>query len=243
MMSKMGRLHVGTSGWRYKHWRPVFYPEQLAQERWLDFYAEHFDAVEVNNTFYRLPQAETFDSWRQRAPEGFLYVLKFSRYGTHIKRLAQPQDSLGTFLERANRLGSLLGPILVQLPPKMEMNLDRLREFLAAAPSDHRWALEFRNPGWLCEPVYEILRQHNAALCIHDLLEDHPRVLTADWVYLRFHGDRNHAGNYSAEHLAQWARFARKQLRANLDVFAFFNNDVGGFAVKNAQDLKEMILR
>ncbi len=240
MSRKHGTFRAGTSGWQYDHWSGVFYPPDLPKDRWLEHYARHFDTVEVNNTFYRLPQAGTFDSWRERAPEGFCYALKFSRYGTHLKHLKDPAGSIGLFLERAERLGSLLGPILVQLRPNWKVNLERLNGFLNEAPRRRRWAVEFRDPSWLCQGAYEVLRAHNAALCIHDLIADHPRVVTADWVYLRFHGGGD-GGNYSRQALIAAARQARRHLEEGLDVYAYFNNDVGGYAAANAADLRRYV--
>jgi uncharacterized protein YecE (DUF72 family) len=235
-----GRLRVGTSGYQYDHWRSLFYPKGLAKRRWFAHYASHFDTVEINNTFYGLPSEHTFDAWREEAPEGFCFALKFSRYGSHLKRLQQPRDTIGRFLERADRLEDTLGPILVQLPPRLSPDLERLEAFLEAAPRDRRFALEFRDPRWLCEPVYELLRRHGAALCVHDLVERHPREITADWVYLRFHGER-YAGSYSHQFLTAEAARIRRELGRGLDVYAYFNNDQDGHAVGNALDLRRYV--
>lgn len=240
-MTSQGTLRIGTSGYEYPHWSGVFYPPDLRRNAWFGHYAERFDTVEINNTFYGLPKAETFDAWRRRAPAGFCYVLKFSRYGTHVKRLKDPAGPVGNFLERARRLGPLLGPILVQLPPRWRVNVERLAGFLEAAPADLRWAVEFRDPTWLCEAVYDVLRAHNAALCLHDMIPKHPRVVTADWVYLRFHGGEPE-GSYSRQALTAAARRVRAHLADGLDVHAYFNNDVGGHAVSNAADLRRYVL-
>jgi uncharacterized protein YecE (DUF72 family) len=233
-------LRIGTSGYQYDHWSGVFYPSDLPKNEWFPFFARHFDTVEINNTFYHLPQASTFDSWRDRAPPGFCYVLKFSRYGTHLKHLKDPADSIGRFLDRAERLGPFLGPILVQLRPNWRVNVDRLADFLDAAPGRRRWALEFRDPSWLCPAVYNLLREHNAALCVHDLIRDHPRVVTADWVYLRFHGAGD-GGDYSHQALAGAARRIRRHLDEGREVFAYFNNDAKGYALANAADLRRYL--
>ncbi len=232
-------LRIGTSGYQYDEWRGLFYPADLPKRRWLAHYAAHFDTVEINNCFYRLPQPAVFDSWRQQALRGFCYALKFSRYATHMKRLRDPQEPLGRFLEGARRLGPFLGPILVQLPPRWKVNPERLQAFLQAAPRDCRWAVELRDPSWLCEEVYRLLSARGAALCIHDLIADHPRRITADWVYLRFHGIA-YGGSYSASALRQEATRIRRYRRRGLDVFAYFNNDRGGHAVHNALELREM---
>lgn len=240
MKKRSTQCRIGTSGYQYDHWRGILYEEGLPRKQWFSRYAEEFDTVEINNTFYRLPQAKTFDDWRQRTPEGFLYTLKFSRYGSHLKRLKEPDASIGHFIERASRLGSFLGPILVQLPPHWHADPVRLASFLDAAPSGYRWALEFRDPDWLRREILDILRDYNAALCIHDMIQDHPVECTADWVYLRFHGD-HYTGSYSHQFLTAQAERIEAWLDDGLDVFAYFNNDTGGHAVHNARDLKRYV--
>lgn len=232
---------IGTSGYQYDHWQPVFYPEGLAKKKWFNHYAEHFQTVEINNTFYNLPKAETFDRWRERTPQGFRYALKFSRYGTHMKKLKDPAATIGRFLERAEHLKSFLGPILVQLPPRWRVNPERLAAFLDAAPKRCRWTVEFRERDWLCDEIYDVLKSHKAALCIHDMLENHPRVQTADWTYLRFHGD-HYSGSYNHQALSAWARWIKDRLAENTDVYAYFNNDDRGYAVQNALDLRRYVL-
>ena len=149
-------------------------------------------------------------------------------------------DTIGLFVERARVLGPKLGPILVQLPPRWRVNPDRLAAFLEAAPKKYRWAIEVRDPSWLCEDVYALLRKHRAALCIHDLIERHPRVRTASWVYLRFHGN-HYTGSYSSQALSAAARRVRGALAEGHDVYAFFNNDIGGHAIHNAIDLRRYV--
>lgn len=241
-MAAKGDLRIGTSGYQYDHWTGVLYPPELPKTQWFERYAEEFDTVEINNTFYNLPKAKTFDSWAERAPQGFLYVLKFSRYGTHLKHLKDPEDWVPTFLNRAERLGGLLGPILVQLPPHWKLNVERLAGFLDAAPARHRWAIELRNEAWLCDEVYDLLREHNAALVVHDMIPDHPRVVTADWVYLRFHGaGERYGGDYSHQALSAVAQRIQDHLAEGRDVFAYFNNDAEGYAVRNARDLRRYV--
>jgi uncharacterized protein YecE (DUF72 family) len=240
MVSAKGRVRIGTSGYQYKHWKGLFYPADLPQKQWFSHYAAHFDTVEINNTFYRLPEAETFDAWRKQAPSGFLYVIKFSRYGSHLKRLKEPRATLKLFLERVGHLQHLLGPILVQLPPNWRVDVGRLAEFLQAAPRSLRWAIEFRDPSWLCEEIYALLESHNSALCIHDIIKDHPRRITADWVYLRFHG-RNYGGSYTAEQLKAEAKWIKRQAADAKDVYVYFNNDLHGHAVTNAADLRRYV--
>jgi uncharacterized protein YecE (DUF72 family) len=240
MASASGQFRVGTSGYQYDHWKKLFYPEELPKKHWFAHYAQYFDTVEINNTFYRLPSAKAFDAWRKQAPPGFCYVLKFSRYGSHVKHLKEPRATIKRFLQVARRLKEFLGPILVQLPPNWNINTDRLQEFLKVAPRSLRWAFEFRDPSWLCEDVFAILQRHNAALCIHDMIEDHARRITADWVYLRFHGD-HYSGSYTPDALKAQARWIKRQLREGKDVFAYFNNDAQGCAVSNAIQLKQYV--
>ena len=234
------RARIGTSGYQYDHWRGNFYPRELPKRRWFEHYAQHFDTVEINNTFYHLPAAGTFDAWRAAAPRGFVCALKFSRYATHLKRLKDPKEPVERFVDLAQRLEPCLGPILVQLPPGFQLNEERLAGFLDVLPRDRRWAVEFRHESWLCEAVYAVLEQHRAALCVHDMLEDHPRRVTAPWTYLRFHGD-GYAGCYSSQFLSALARRIREMLAQGIDVYAYFNNDEEGHAVRNALDLKRYL--
>ncbi len=240
-----GELRVGTSGYQYNHWREILYPADLPTKRWFEHYAQQFDTVEINNTFYNLPAASVFDDWRERAPPNFRFALKFSRYGTHMKKLKDPDEPIQRFIERAERLKAFLGPILVQLPPRWRVDAGRLAAFLQAAPRRHRWAVEMRDESWLCDPVYKVLERHNAALCIHDLVHGHPWRMTADWAYLRFHGtsQRKYSGDYSPQKLAALARRLARLLHDGRDVYAYFNNDAEGHAVKNAASLREYVRR
>jgi uncharacterized protein YecE (DUF72 family) len=233
-------LYIGTSGYQYDHWRGVFYPTDLPKSQWLNFYARHFLTVEINNTFYRLPAPPVFDTWRASVPAGFTYALKFSRYGSHRKKLKDPRQLVRLFMDRARRLGPRLGPILVQLPPHWGVNRERLDAFLRATSRRARWVLEFRDPSWLCQPIFEALTRHQAALCWHDLLPDHPRRLTAEFTYLRFHG-HDYGGCYSAAQLRGQARRIRAYLAQGVDVYAYFNNDAQGYAIRNALDLRRYL--
>ena len=152
-MRQKGTARIGTSGYHYNHWRGVFYPEELPKARWFSYYARHFDTVEINNTFYHLPSAAAFDSWKAQAPAGFCYTVKFNRYGSHFMRLKKPRATLKNFLAFTKRLQQTLGPILVQLPPRWSVNAQRLDQFLASAPRRLRFAVEFRDERWLC-PTY-----------------------------------------------------------------------------------------
>ena len=235
-----GRVRIGTSGYQYDDWRGRLYPRDLPRREWLAHYAAEFDTVEINNTFYHLPESDTFAAWRDRTPRGFCFVLKFSRYGSHMKRLLEPAATIGLFHERAQLLGAKLGPILLQLPPRWRADPERLDAFLAASPRGLRWAVEFRDPRWLIEPVYAVLRRRRAALCIHDLLDDHPREATARFVYLRFHGPASRV-RYPRQRLAAEARRIRAWSKQGLAVYAYFNNDARGHAVEDARDLRRYV--
>lgn len=240
MSHKQGRLRIGTSGYQYRHWKERFYPADLPQKAWFGYYAEHFDTVEINNTFYNLPRAETFDAWEEAAPKDFEYVLKFSRYGSHVKRLKDPQQSIPSFIEMHERLGAHGGPVLVQLPPRWKARPDRLKAFLEQVPSKTRWTFEFRDPDWLNAEIYAVLREHHAALCIHDMLEDHPREMTAEWSYFRYHGD-HYTGSYSTQFLTAEAKRIKALLSDGHDVYAYFNNDQDAHAAHNALALKRYV--
>ncbi len=231
-----GTILIGTSGYQYDHWNERFYPQDLAKSEWLPYYCERFDTVEINNTFYHLPEEKTFRLWEETIPDGFCMTLKFSRYGSHLKCLSDPEDSIGNFMARAEILGDKLGPILVQLRPNWKINTDRLDAFLDVAPDSQRWAVELRNETWFCDEVYDVLRKHNAALCLHDIIEDHPRIVTADWVYLRFHGAQDE-GFYPRKKLKDAATQIRDYEKDALDVYGYFNNDQEGNAIENARTL------
>lgn len=239
-----GKVHIGTSGWHYKGWFGSFYPEKLPAKDMLAFYAQHFDTVEINNSFYHLPSATTFDSWRDNSPEKFLFAVKGSRFITHMKKLKAPQASTRKFFLGAERLEQKLGPILLQLPPRWRVNPGRLEEFLKPLPKEHRYVFEFRDQSWLVKEVYDLLRKHNAAFCIHDLsAQQTPLEITADFTYIRFHGpgEAKYSGSYSSQRLKKWAERINGWRKELLTVYAYFNNDIGGCAVRNARDLLQLV--
>lgn len=237
------RARIGTSGWVYPHWRGVFYPPDLPQSRWFEHYARHFDTVEVNNTFYHLPQEQTFREWEAQAPPGFVYALKASRYMTHLKKLKDAAEPLQHFLERARLLGEHLGPILYQLPPNWHQDLARLESFLQLLPGDLLHAFEFRHPSWYSEEALALLDRYGAGLCIMDLPGlASPLRVTGRLAYVRFHGpQRAYEGSYSEEELAAWARRVRGFLAEGRPAYLYFNNDAHGYAVQNALRLREML--
>jgi len=237
------RCYIGTSGWVYPHWRGIFYPQGVPQSRWFEHYASRFRTVEVNNTFYRLPKASTFDRWREQAPEGFIYAVKASRYITHLKHLRECAEPMERFLGRVRRLGEHLGPILYQLPPHWRADPERLEEFAALLPWDMLHVFEFRNGRWFIEPVWEVLERHGLGFCIFSLSGAMcPLWSVGRVVYIRFHGsDRVYGGRYSREELSVWAQRIRAFLEQGCDVYAYFNNDAFGYAVENARELRQMV--
>jgi uncharacterized protein YecE (DUF72 family) len=239
-----GAVHIGTSGWNYKHWVGPFYPKDLPQKKWLAYYADHFDTVEVNNTFYQLPEFSTFTTWRETVPQEFTFAVKASRFITHMKKLSAPKSSSEKFFNRTERLEDKLGPILFQLPPGWQCNCERLAEFLDAIPSEGQYAFEFRNQSWLQKDVYDLLRQHNIAFCIHDFRgQESPREITSDFAYVRMHGPGEiaYAGSYPLAALRKWGQQIKDWQKDLKAIYVYFNNDFEGHAVKNALKLRELI--
>jgi len=237
-------MRVGCSGWLYKHWRGDFYPPGMPGSAWFAHYASVFDTVEINNTFYRLPEASTFEGWRRRAPAGFLFAVKASRYLTHLKKLKDPEDPLQRFFDRARCLGPTLGPVLYQLPPHWPLDLDRLEGFLRALPAHVRHVIEFRDPSWYAPVVLDRLERAGVSLCLHDMQGSATgRLRVGPAVYVRFHGVTRYGGRYGDEELAPWADWLLAEHQAGRDVFAYFNNDIGGHAPRDAVRLRRMLER
>jgi uncharacterized protein YecE (DUF72 family) len=246
-------VRIGCSGWQYKHWRGEFYPAELPLSRWFAHYALHFDTVEINNTFYRLPEAATFARWRTQAPAHFRYAVKASRFLSHMKKLQDPEDPLFRFFDNAKCLGPTLGPILYQLPPRWPVNLERLEMFLRAlAPTWKRatgtWegvrhVIEFRDPSWYDDRVFTMLERHGVALCLHDMQgSESGRLLVGPFIYVRFHfGESTYGGAYDEARLDEWGRWLADRIAAGCDVFAYFNNDSHGHAPRDAVRLRNRL--
>jgi uncharacterized protein YecE (DUF72 family) len=236
------QIRIGCSGWQYKHWRGDFYPADLPQVRWFSFYARHFDSVEINNSFYRLPPPETFARWREQAPARFLYAVKASRFLTHMKKLKDPEDPLDRFFEGAKELRTHLGPVLYQLPPGWKVDLDRFEHFLGALPRGVRHTVEFRETSWYDERVFDLLRKHRVALCLHDMAGSATgQLIVGPFVYVRFHGTQKYGGRYDDHRLDDWADWLVDRVADGADVFAYFNNDTGGHAPRDAVRLRDRI--
>ena len=233
-------IHVGTSGWQYRDWRGVLYPEGLPPARWLERYAEVFSVVEVNNSFYRLPERETFEHWKTRTPPGFTFVVKASRYLTHLKRLRDAREGVERFRERSEGLGRKLGPVLFQLPPRFPADVPRLREFLGWLPRGMAAAWEFRDPSWMTDEVFAVLDEAGSAVVLADRPGFRgPLVVTGGWSYVRFHQGASREPGYRRDKLRRWADRIRA-LPAR-DVWVFFNNDHGGAAVRDARALRGIL--
>ncbi|HXM54505.1 MAG TPA: DUF72 domain-containing protein [Candidatus Dormibacteraeota bacterium] len=229
-------LHVGTSGWQYRDWRGTFYPKGVAQRDWLRHYARRFATVELNNSFYRLPERSSFERWRDETPDDFVVAAKMSRFLTHLKRLRDPEDPVELFLERARGLGPKLGPVLLQLPPQMRADPERLAAALDVFPTGVRVAVEPRHDSWFDDRTRAVLEAHGAALCLADSPRRRtPSWRTADWGFVRFHeGRATPHPCYGERALATWAERIASLWPASADVFCFFNNDGRACAVRDA---------
>jgi len=230
--------YIGTSGWNYDHWRGRFYPEDQSQQDWLTYYQQTFPTVEINNTFYNLPEADTIVSWAEQTPQGFVFAVKASRYITHMKKLKDPHQPVSNFLARVEKLGAKLGPVLFQLPPRWRCNTDRLSRFLNVLPAQHRYVFEFRDESWWNREVTELLTDHQAAFCIFELAgHQSPKWVTTDFVYIRLHGpDAAYQGTLSG-----WAGAITGWRRQGRTVYCYFDNDQVAYAPKNAAALKKMV--
>lgn len=239
----MARYYIGTSGWHYGDWRSRFYPEKLSRVKWLEYYARHFDTVELNNSFYRLPSESAFGNWYSSTPDDFIFAVKVSRFITHVKRLQNSGEAVANFLQRARVLGEKLGPLLYQLPPNLPYNGGILESFLSGLPGGFRHVIEFRHQSWLVEDVFRILRKYHAGFCVFNMPAiTCPLRATTDFAYIRFHGrDGLYSSLYPDEELAEWAR-GITNLAAGLDtVYIYFNNDIEGFALRNAVTMRNYL--
>jgi uncharacterized protein YecE (DUF72 family) len=239
----MNGIRIGCSGWNYRHWRERFYPVGLPQRRWFEFYADHFDTVEINNSFYRLPGADRFEAWRAQAPPGFCYAVKANRFLTQAKKLKDCAEPLARMMAPFRALGDRLGPILYQLPPRFRINLDRLTEFLELVPKDVTNVFEFRDPSWYSDETMALLDRYGASFCVHDMAGSATgRIAVGAAAYVRFHGGvGKYWGRYSDEALLSWTDWLVGQARSGRSVWAYFNNDIDAHAIADALTLKAMV--
>lgn len=242
-MIEKNSIHIGTSGWSYKHWRGNFYPLNLSAKEYLKYYCEHFSTVEINNSFYHLLNEKTVENWTKTVPSDFIFAVKANRYITHIKRLKEPEIRIANFIKSINPFDKKLGPILFQLPPKFGFNPERLKSFIETLPKEYRYVFEFRDKSWFNPETYDILRKNNVAFCIYYLGDyESPREITADFAYMRLHGLGGLGSNkYSDEDLNKFCSYIINCNRQGKEFFCYFNNDEAGYAVENAFELKEKL--
>lgn len=243
----MAKVFLGTSGWVYEDWWKRFYPVGIKSEERLEYYSKHFDTVELNASFYHLLRKKTFENWSKKTPVSFAFSVKLSKYITHNLKLKSAEEPLQLFLNEAKGLGNKLSVVLVQLPPNRKKDTERLKNFLELTRKvlvKTRWAFEFRHESWLEEEVFDVLKKNGAGFVIQDSAGRWPsaEVVTGDFVYLRFHGPSDlYSSNYPDKLLKEQAKKIEKWLGEGLDVYAYFNNDVNAFAVRNALKLKELV--
>jgi uncharacterized protein YecE (DUF72 family) len=240
-MEKGVSLWIGTSGWSYTHWGNVFYPEKWPKSKWLEYYSRHFDTVELNATFYRLPNHTTFENWKVRTPDSFLWSVKANKFITHTKRLEEPSEPMDRLYGATAGLGEKRGVILFQLPPTLAFNEKVFRNFCETLDPKVRHTLEIRHPSWVNDLLFGILNEFNIALCTADTAGRYPfcEVLTADFAYVRLHGSQKlYVSNYSEEELQNWAK---KIVTWKRDTYIYFDNDFKGYAVNNARRLIEIL--
>lgn len=236
-------IHVGCSGWVYKHWKGGFYPPDLPQKRWFERYSSEFETVEINASFYRIPLASTFDGWRQKAPHGFRYAVKANRFLTHLKKLVGCEEQVDEFIALARRLGETLGPILYQLPPSLHKDLSRLEAFVNRLPQDLEHVVEFRHASWYTEDVLALLDHHSVGFVTHDL----SGLISPQWAsgrtaYVRFHGTGGkYWGRYADDQMKRRAEWLHDQVAQGRSAWAYFNNDIHEHAIQDARNLKRLV--
>lgn len=242
---RMAEIRIGTSGWLYKDWRGTFYPPGLKQKDEFAHYASQFDTVELNGSFYRLPIEGAPERWRDQAPKGFLFAWKYPRWLTHYYRLQDPGESYERVFTRMQGLGDRAGPVLFQLHPRMEKDRERLAQALKLLPKPIRATFEFRHPSWYDDAIFDLLREHDSALCISDHIDaPSPWTQTASWIYIRGHGPSGrYHGDYADTTLRTWAKRIRAWRAKDADVFCYFDNDIDAAAPRDAMKLKRLIAK
>jgi len=240
-LNEKKEIYIGTSGFQYKHWKGKFYPEDIPQKRWFEYYQRYFNTVELNTTFYHLPKESTVKSWNERTSKDFIFALKASRYITHVKRLKDPVEPVRNFYNAVGPVRDKTGAVLFQMPASAKKNMERLENFVTVL-SRYKGlkALELRNPAWWDDEVFELLKQKNIAFCWYSMPgEIPPEEITADFLYIRMHGaGKLYQSRYPDSELE---KLAKKIYKINIKkIFVYFNNDAGAFAVENAKKLKEV---
>lgn len=235
---------IGTSGWTYDGWRGPFYPKDVPKKNWLAWYSTQFSSTEINGSFYRTPSLEAVRTWRDQTPDHFRFAWKASKFITHWKRLSAKSDnSIALMVTRLRVLGPKAGPVLFQLPPQFKANRERLASFLEMLPKRYAYVFEFRDRSWYEQPILDLLRDHDIALCLSDHHDaPSPWVVTASHVYVRGHGPGGrYKGHYSDQTLKAWAADIRKWKRQRRDVYCYFDNDQKSAAPKDAARLIELL--
>jgi uncharacterized protein YecE (DUF72 family) len=234
-------FHLGTSGWSYSGWKERFYPEKLPQKKWLSYYAQHFNTVEINMTFYRYPKAETLAGWLEKTPSHFTFTLKANRLITHRKKIRDVESDVRYFYILADNLRDRLGCILFQLPPSITLDLELLEEFLSTLSPEYKNVIEFRHESWYTEKVYKLLKSSRAIFCtVSSTKVPNTAVKTAETAYFRFHGlTGGYRYSYTEEELETWAETI-KQTKAK-ECYVYFNNDYHAHAVKDCKKLREIL--
>ncbi|GAB3361260.1 DUF72 domain-containing protein [Arachidicoccus ginsenosidivorans] len=242
-LHKQGNCLIGTSGWQYKHWKNIFYPEGLNSKDWLNYYVGQFEAVELNSSFYHQPSKKVFAGWDKAVSDSFIFAVKAPRFFTHLKKLNVSKEQLDTFIDAARGLGKHLGPILFQLPPKWHLDMERLQHFLQLLPNDLQVTIEFRDSSWYRPELYTLLNKNDIAFCIYELGgHQSPIISTASFVYVRLHGpSQKYRGSYSTAKLQSWADDMVKWMQQGKDAYLFFDNDESGYAPQNALQLLRLI--
>jgi uncharacterized protein YecE (DUF72 family) len=241
------KIHIGTSGWSYKHWRELYYPKKLATAKWLEFYAESFDTTELNASFYRLPSPETPKHWRKRVPKGFRFCVKMNRYLTHMKKLIEPEEPLARFFDIFSPMKKIMGPVLIQLPPMLKFNYDRAQHLYALLKRKYKsyeFVMEVRHDTWLQKESLSLMTKYNIGLVISQsgVAFPYSEYVTAKNIYVRFHGPKElYASSYSDAMLKSFAKKFRKWVKQGHEIWIFFNNDIHGYAVGDAKRLMAMV--
>lgn len=242
-MKKESDIHIGTSGWVYKHWKEIFYPQKLSEKEYLKYYSQHFLTTEVNNSFYHLLREEIVKNWVQSVPENFIFTVKASRFITHMKKLLNPSRTTINFFDSIKPFENKMGPILFQLPPKFSFNFDRLKSFVNVLPQNHRYAFEFRDASWFNNETYNLFSENNIAFCIYNLGGfQSPKEVTSDFIYIRLHGNYGlGSGKYNENQIKNIANDIKTFSKQGLDIYCYFNNDEAGYAIENARMLKQQL--
>lgn len=242
MSRHSSKIHIGTSGWSYSHWKENFYPSNIPSNEWLNFYSAIFPTVEINTTFYHTPLRTTTEKWFNAVPKNFQFAIKASQYITHWKRLKNCSESLNFFYKSIKKLQPKSGPILFQLPPSFQINQERIETFLTKLKPEYRYTFEFRHKTWFTKEIYKLLSEHKIALCITDLNGRlSPEEITADFTYLRLHGPHQaYQGSYGAVRLKAWKNKIEDWLESHKEVYCFFDNDEKGYAIEDAKFLLKL---